>query len=105
MKNKALDEMVAALSDEKRLELSKRGFFVMNADRSAVYCPQGVPLGRKSVKKRGDVRYCRKSACIDCGNPCFERSEKKRFREIDFSPRTYAKGDEESLKEHLSSLC
>lgn len=105
MKNKALDEIVSSLSVDERLKLALSGFFVISVDRSVVYCPGGRELRRKSIKKRGDVRYCTKSGCAACSSPCFQRSAGKRFREIDFSSKTFVKGDEEKLKEALGSLC
>lgn len=44
------------------------GFFVIDAERNLVYCPQGEVLRQKSVKRNGNIRYCNKLACKRCKN-------------------------------------
>ena len=104
MIDKSLDERIEKILDEERLYIAKKGFFVVKSDRSGVFCPEGRLLRKKSVKRGGFVRYCTKSACPQCLFPCFPMSEKKRFKEIDFSAKTFIKGDGERLKEILDEL-
>lgn len=47
--------------DEKRKK-ALEGFFVRDAERNPVYCPQGEILRQKSVKRNGSIRYCNKLA-------------------------------------------
>lgn len=104
MIDKSLDRIIEKLNDEERLLLAENGFFVIKSDRSSVYCPEGKELYRKSIKKDGIVRYCRKSACPVCSSPCFPISIRRRFKEIDFSPRTNIKGDRERLVSQLKEM-
>ena len=39
------------------------GYFVRDAERNLVYCPQGEILRQKSIKRNGMIRYCNKLAC------------------------------------------
>jgi transposase len=56
------------------------GFFVRDAERNLVYCPQGEILRQKSVKRNGYIRYCNKLACKRCKNKCTTST----FKEADF---------------------
>lgn len=56
------------------------GFFVRDAERNLVYCPQGETLRQKSVKRNGYIRYCNKLACKRCKNKCTTST----FKEADF---------------------
>ncbi len=98
---KEIDRLINDFGDGERLETAQRGFFVVTSDRSGVYCPNGEKLYRKSTKKDGRVRYCSKGACPKCPSPCFQRSDRKTFKEIDFSPLVSIKGDEKLLLEIL----
>ena len=43
------------------------GYFVRDAERNLVYCPQGEILRQKSIKRNGMIRYCNKLAfCFGC---------------------------------------
>lgn len=42
------------------------GYFVRDAERNLVYCPQGEILRQKSIKRNGMIRYCNKLACKKC---------------------------------------
>lgn len=95
-------EKVEVMDDRRRLELAEKGFFVKSRDSLSVFCPSGATLSVKSRKKNGRVRYMKKSACYACTSPCFERTEAKRWKEIDFSPSVTVKGDSLLLEEILS---
>ena len=97
MNKKEIGRLISEFGDDERLEIAKKGFFVVTSDRSGVYCPNGQLLYRKSTKKDGRVRYCSKSSCPKCHSVCFEKSERKTFKEIDFSPLVSIKGDEKVL--------
>ena len=94
--------IVETMDDSSRRELAMRGFFVRSSDSLSVFCPSGALLSPKSMKKNGRVRYMKKSACYSCSTPCFERTEKKRWKEIDFSPSVTIKGDGALLEKILS---
>ena len=57
------------------------GYFVRDAERNMVICPQGEILRPKSVKKNGNIRYCNKLACKRCKAKCTTA----KFKEADFS--------------------
>lgn len=48
------------MSDEELKQLALQGYFVRDADKYLVYCPQGSILRQKSLKKDGRIRYCNK---------------------------------------------
>lgn len=95
-------EIVEAMDDSERRELAAEGFFVKSSDSLFVFCPSGAVLRPKSTKKNGRVRYMKKSACYSCAAPYFERTEKKRWKEIDFSPSVIIKGDGALLEKILT---
>lgn len=95
-------EMVEAMDDGGRRRLAAEGFFVRSTDSLSVFCPSGAVLRPKSTKKNGRVRYMKKSACYSCASPCFERTEKKKWKEIDFSPSVTVKGDGALLEKILT---
>ncbi len=95
-------EIVEVMDDSARKELSLSGFFVKSRDGLSVFCPSGAVLTPKSSKKDGRVRYMKKSACYSCSSPCFERTETKRWKEIDFSASVTVKGDGALLEKILS---
>jgi len=66
--------------DEMRL-LALQGYFVRDAEKNLVYCPQGQMLRQKSIKKNGHIRYCNKLACKKCSHKCTIAA----FKEADFS--------------------
>lgn len=67
-------------------ERAKEGYFVRNPEADCVYCPGGATLYRKSIKKRGDTRYCNKKLCRQCPykGKCVT-SAKYPWKEVDFS--------------------
>ena len=102
--SKESNAIIRSFGNRERRKLALCGFFVIKKDRSGVYCPSGEILRRKSVKNDGRVRYCTKKACSVCHSPCFEISEKKRWREVDFSPAIEAKGDNDKVSAAFESL-
>lgn len=67
--------------------LALRGYFVRDAERNLVYCPQGQVLRQKSTKSNGNIRYCNKLACKNCSRKCTTA----KFKEADFSKDTLIK--------------
>jgi hypothetical protein len=101
---KASNEIIRKMGNRERRSLALKGFFVIRTDRSGVYCPSGEILRRKSVKNDGRIRYCTKSACYDCLYPCFEKTETRRWKEIDFSSALEAKGDRAKMARVLEEF-
>lgn len=97
MISKEHNDVVSLLPDEERLSLAEKGFFVISRDRCSVFCPEGKVLRKKSTKRNGCTRYCAKSECTVCIKPCFDRSGDHRYKEIDFSPSVFIKGDDALL--------
>lgn len=81
-----------SMTEQELIALSKKGYFIRVGDGDKVFCPMGFILHKKSVKKNGCVRYCSKHACSICKNKCFIESDKKKWKEIDFSPNIRIKG-------------
>ena len=75
------DSRVATMTQEEMMAKAREGYFVRDAGRNLVYCPQGVILRQKSIKKNGDIRYCNKLACKKCRSKCTAA----KFKEADFS--------------------
>lgn len=63
------------------------GYFVRDAARNLVYCPQGGILRQKSIKRNGNIRYCNKLACKRCKCKCTSA----KFKEADFGKDTLIK--------------
>ena len=76
-----------SMSDEQMRQLALRGYFVRDAEKNLVYCPQGQMLRPKSTKSNGNVRYCNKLACKNCKHKCTTA----KFKEADFSKDTLIK--------------
>ena len=74
------DSDVLHMTPEQMLTKAREGFFVRDAERNLVYCPQGEILRQKSIKRNGDIRYCNKLACKRCSNKCTI----SKFKEADF---------------------
>ena len=64
------DADVLKMSPEQMLAKAKEGYFVRDAERNLIYCPQGNILRQKSLKRNGDIRYCNKLACKHCICKC-----------------------------------
>lgn len=71
------------MSDEELIQLALQGYFVRDAAKNLVYCPQGCILRQKSLKKDGRIR-CNKLACKKCSHKC----TKAAFKEADFNKDT-----------------
>ena len=54
------------LTPEQMRAKALEGYFVRDAERNLVYCPQGEILRQKSIKRNGMIRYCNKLACKKC---------------------------------------
>lgn len=74
------DSDILRMSPDEMREKSLEGFFVRDAERNLVYCPQGEVLRQKSIKRNGYIRYCNKLACKRCKNKCTT----SKFKEADF---------------------
>lgn len=72
---------VLSMTQEEMIAKAREGWFVRDAARNLVYCPQGEILRQKSEKRNGNIRYCNKLACKKCKNKC----TKSKFKEADFS--------------------
>ena len=86
------------MTPEQMRAKALEGYFVRDAERNLVYCPQGEILRQKSVKRNGMVRYCNKLACKKCKCKCTTQN----FKEADFSKDTLIKATEtkrQQLKE------
>lgn len=81
------DSEVLKMSPEQMLEKALEGYFVRDAVRNLVYCPQGEILRQKSMKRNGNLRYCNKLACKRCKCKCTV----SKFKEADFSKDTLIK--------------
>ncbi len=104
MIDRTSNEIIRKMGNRERRKLALNGFFVIRTDRSGVYCPSGEILRRKSVKNDGRIRYCTKSACYACLSPCFEKTDTRRWKEIDFSFALEAKGDRAKMAQVLEEL-
>lgn len=69
-----------SMTDEQMCHLALQGYFVRDAEKNLVYCPQGNVLRQKSTKKNGHIRYCNKLACKKCSHKCTTSA----FKEADF---------------------
>lgn len=74
------DSEIAKMTLEQMVAKAREGYFVRDADRNKVICPQGEILRPKSIKKNGKIRYCNKLACKRCKSKC----TKSIFKEADF---------------------
>lgn len=74
------DSDVPHMTPEQMRAKAMEGFFVRDAERNLVYCPQGEILRQKSIKRNGYIRYCNKPACKKCSDKCAI----SKFKEADF---------------------
>ena len=72
---------VLKMTAEEMKAKAAEGYFVRDAERNLVYCPQGHLLKQKSLKNNGMIRYCNKLACKQCKNKCTTA----KFKEADFN--------------------
>ena len=75
------DSEVPKMSIEQMVIKAREGYFIRDAERNLVICPQGKFLRPKSEKKNGDIRFCNKLACKRCKKKCTTA----KFKEADFS--------------------
>lgn len=93
------DAEVLKMSDEQMRAKAVQGYFVRDAERNSVYCPQGEILRQKSIKRNGMIRYCNKLACKRCKHKCTSAD----FKEADFNKDTLiitARGYKPSTDSH-----
>lgn len=74
------DSEILQMTPEQMEAKAREGYFVRDAGRNVVYCPEGCILRPKSVKNNGQIRYCNKLACRQCKNKCTTA----KFKEADF---------------------
>lgn len=91
------DSDVLRMTDEEMCEMAKDGYFVRDAERNFVYCPQGQMLRQKRVLQNGYIRYCNKLACKKCQCKCTQSKHK----EIDFTKDTLIKAANPKNKQKL----
>lgn len=92
------DSAVLGMTPEQMRDKALEGYFVRDAERNLVYCPQGEILRQKSIKRNGMIRYCNKLACKKCKCKCTAQ----KFKEADFSKDSLIKATEakrQQLKE------
>lgn len=75
------DSDILRMAPEQMRAKAADGYFVRDAVRNLVYCPQGELLRQKSVKRNGNIRYCNKLACKRCKCKCTSA----KFKGADFS--------------------
>lgn len=89
------DSTILQMSPEQMRAKALEGYFVRDAERNLVYCPQGEILRQKSIKRNGMIRYCNKLACKRCKCKCTVQ----KFKEADFSKDTLIKATEAKRKQ------
>ena len=89
------DSAVLKMSPEQMRTKALEGYFVRDAERNLVYCPQGEILRQKFIKRNGLIRYCNKLACKRCKCKC----TKQMFKEADFSKDTLIRATETKRKQ------
>ncbi len=75
------DADASRMTLEQMIAKAHEGYFVRDAERNLVICPQGETLRPKSLNRNGDIRYCNKPACRRCKSKCTT----SKFKEADFS--------------------
>lgn len=86
---------VLKMTPEQMKAKAMVGYFIRDAKRNLVYCPQGNILRQKLLKSNGDIRYYNKLACKRCINKCTVSD----WKEADFNKdvlirsKHYLKGD------------
>lgn len=89
------DSSVLKMTPEQMRTKALEGYFVRDAERNLVYCPQGEILRQKSIKRNGMIRYCNKLACGKCKCKCTSQ----KFKEADFSKDTLIKATDAKRKQ------
>ena len=75
------DSEILSMSDGGMKAKAAEGYFIRDAERNLVCCPEDQLLRQKSIKRNGMIRYCNKLACQHCKNKCTASEHK----EVDFS--------------------
>ena len=88
---------VLKMTPEQMRAKALEGYFVRDAERNLVYCPQGEILRQKSIKRNGNIRYCNKLACKRCKCKC----TLSKFKEADFSKDAIIKAVDSRRKQDL----
>lgn len=91
------DSDILKMTPEQMRDKALEGYFVRDAARNLVYCPQGEILRQKSTKRNGNIRYCNKLACKRCKCKC----TLSKFKEADFSKDTLIKSVDPRRKQEL----
>ena len=91
------DSDILKMTPEQMRDKALEGYFVRDAARNLVYCPQGEILRQKSTKRNGNIRYCNKLACKRCKCKCTS----SKFKEADFSKDTLIKAVDPRRKQEL----
>ena len=89
------ESAVLKMTPEQMRAKALEGYFVRDAERNLVYCPQGEILRQKSIKRNGMIRYCNKLACKKCKCKCTIQ----KFKEADFNKDTLTKATEAKRKQ------
>lgn len=104
-RREAVDSDVAKMTIGQMVAKAREGYFVRDAGRNLVVCPQGEFLRPKSVKRDGRIRYCNKLACKRCKSKCTTA----KFKEADFSKdclikKSGGKGDGSGVKPEYKTV-
>ena len=91
------DSDILKMTPEQMRDKALEGYFVRDAARNLVYCPQGEILRQKSTKRNGNIRYCNKLACKRCKCKCTS----SKFKEADFSKDTLIKAVDPRRRQEL----
>ena len=71
------ESAVLKMTPEQMRAKALAGYFVRDAERNLVYCPQGEILRQKSIKRNGMIRYCNKLACKNASASVPSRSSRR----------------------------
>ena len=75
------ESAVLKMTHEQMRAKALEGYFVRDAERNLVYCPQGEILRQKSIKRNCMLRYCNRYACKKCKCKCTIQ----KFKEADLT--------------------
>lgn len=94
------DSAVLKMTSEEMCAKALEGYFVRDAGRNLVYCPQGEILRQKSVRRNGMIRYCNRLACKKCKCKC----TLQKFKEADFGKDTLIKATAARRKQLMEEV-
>ena len=89
------DSAILDMTPEQMQSKAIECYFVRDAQRNLVYCPQGETLRQKSIKRSGMIRYCNRLACKHCKCKCTTRN----YMEIDFGKDCLINGMNPKMKQ------